>query len=67
MSETLEKITEFKDEFYQDNPTGAYNDCVYYAKMIDDAYKLIKEEGDSVLRTSEAGREWLENYERITQ
>ena len=63
---SLEKSHKNKVDFLLDNPLVAVDDCLYFSRMIDEAYRVMMEEGDSVLRTSEAGRKWLETYEFIT-
>lgn len=67
MRKSLKEEMEERLEFYYDNPGAGFDDLVYYAGLIDEAYELMIEEGDSVLRTSVAGRKWLENYKRITE
>ncbi len=66
MSNTLEKSHLNKIDFLYDNPLVAVDDCLYFSRMIDEANRIMTTEGDHVLRQSEAGRKWLEEYAKIT-
>lgn len=58
---SLEQSHENKKDFLLDNPLVAVDDCLYYSRMIDQAYQIMNEGCHP-----QAQLKWLETYEFIT-
>ena len=58
---SLEKSHLNKRDSLLDDPLGAVDECLYFSRMIDEAYRLMSGSADP-----QAQLIWLEEYEKIT-
>ena len=58
---SLEKSHLNKRDSLLDDPLGAVDECLFYSRMIDEAYRIMNEGCHPQCQLI-----WLERYERIT-